>query len=1026
MSSDEVREIITADCKYRTNRRRDDPDVFYDKNGLLNITVFQEELDEVNRKILNVERQQLAKQAVEDQVPITRFINKVLLRRAGAQKRSKLQREGKIPPPPPRVTHPQVFRATPTSSTTSTQVEQPTTSSAVSSGIPAEWQLRKADLPFVDQQPESIASPRTNFSVHITTQESAFHHRRTEVVEPLNSGTVNEPADEVKADDANKSDTGSEQQVKQKVQVHQQQVRMAGNSDNGTHDETGGGCANPPPIPPELTPLLLKLTAIKTDMDDYNRQVKDHITNQEQLSPEEIEIISEKIDELSKEFDSLYREIITHEEFLSMPDSSRLSEKLRQHRKLMVKDQAAIRALRKGKESPASDQAQNNNNSNAGSGVSSVASDLPKLQIPKFSGNWREWLSFRDMFKALVYDRPDAQVAPIKKLQYLKQALEGDALRTIQSIPMTANSLKRAWDALLDKYDNNSRLKQEYILDLDNLKPLQLASAYKIRQLYDQVNENREALATLGEKVDQWDAILVTKLISCLDNETRKFYQIGVVNQGAKNVTWKMATEFVNNYCTALENSQSSSSRNQDSGPPKPEQQKRSTVLTATVKSQQQQEIKCNICAQQHFTYTCPTLVSNNNIDEKRELVKNKNLCFNCLRPGHCARNCLSKNTCKHCRRKHHSELHMEQCTPPPPAPTTSKVEEPKEVKTHSNHATSSIPTVLLPTARILVDDKSEIPISCRALLDSGSQVTFIREELVQKLGLQRKASTLPIGGIGNGDAEASTEYVNITIKSSYDPYFKLSVTAHVLPQVTGTLPSTVIDTQKWRHINCLKLADPDYNKPGKIDVLLGADATWNILLDESSQGPRHAPSAKSTVFGWVVAGKVQNSAQETKAISHVAILKQSSNVPQGRQQVPPEVCRKKNNFTRNVKLRQLQLTPHVNNASPTRNWKKTKKLPANQQQLRDLRAKLTPNSTLMMNKMPPYVKCNDEKLIRCNYSTVFPTGSKKCSSNQVSTVPRKRAKWKSAASNNGRGPGNDNRSRIKTSIKQDFRGFRQ
>ncbi len=54
-----------------------------------------------------------------------------------------------------------------------------------------------------------------------------------------------------------------------------------------------------------------------------------------------------------------------------------------------------------------------------------------------------------------------------------------------------------------------------------------------------------------------------------------------------------------------------------------------------------------------------------------------------------------------------------------------------------------------------------------------------------------------------------------------------------------------------------LKLADPEYNKPGRIDILLGVEVFLEVLRQGQRCGPSNSPTVINTEFGWVLAGSV-------------------------------------------------------------------------------------------------------------------------------------------------------------------------
>ena len=56
-----------------------------------------------------------------------------------------------------------------------------------------------------------------------------------------------------------------------------------------------------------------------------------------------------------------------------------------------------------------------------------------------------------------------------------------------------------------------------------------------------------------------------------------------------------------------------------------------------------------------------------------------------------------------------------------------------------------------------------------------------------------------------------------------------------------------------------MKLADPDFGRPGRIDILLGIDVYTDVLLHGRRSGPPGSPIAFETMFGWVLAGRTNS-----------------------------------------------------------------------------------------------------------------------------------------------------------------------
>lgn len=74
---------------------------------------------------------------------------------------------------------------------------------------------------------------------------------------------------------------------------------------------------------------------------------------------------------------------------------------------------------------------------------------------------------------------------------------------------------------------------------------------------------------------------------------------------------------------------------------------------------------------------------------------------------------------------------------------------------------------------------------SVRALLDPGSELSFITEELVRRLRLTRKSATIPLLGIGGTYSGRTKGSVFITLHSIFDNSESHALLAYILPRLT-------------------------------------------------------------------------------------------------------------------------------------------------------------------------------------------------------------------------------------------------
>ncbi|XP_018371763.1 PREDICTED: uncharacterized protein LOC108766767 [Trachymyrmex cornetzi] len=209
------------------------------------------------------------------------------------------------------------------------------------------------------------------------------------------------------------------------------------------------------------------------------------------------------------------------------------------------------------------------------------------------------------------------------------------------------------------------------------------------------------------------------------------------------------------------------------------------------------------ICKGEHKTYQCETFKGLN--------VKSRS------------------SACKQCNKKHHS-LHYQN----------SDNESKSEVKTE-----------------VEIVDKNGKWHDARALLDNAATINFITSDLLHKLDLQteRVAGQGKVGFSGN--ATRTKEIVTTMIKSKVQQYSQ-SLKCTVVDQITSKIPESRIDISRLKlpdSISISQLADPTFNVPQEIDLLLGATVFWNVLQKGRIQLNNEQPVFQNTKLGWILGG---------------------------------------------------------------------------------------------------------------------------------------------------------------------------
>jgi hypothetical protein len=202
------------------------------------------------------------------------------------------------------------------------------------------------------------------------------------------------------------------------------------------------------------------------------------------------------------------------------------------------------------------------------------------------------------------------------------------------------------------------------------------------------------------------------------------------------------------------------------------------------------------------------------------------------------------RSKCRKCRKRHHTLLHIDQqnqvananrSTTSNNSPATTKGLTTAEVNTYHTLKGKSRNHVLLATAIVDVRNKSGQYIPRRALLDSGSQSHFLTERCVQRLRLPRTQTHTSIQNISNVNTPTHHS-VSLHLRSRHTDWHT-TLDCAVLTNITGTTPPTKLDTSSWKIPTDIKLADEQFNQPGSINLLIGAD-----LFYEMSRPGRHTP----------------------------------------------------------------------------------------------------------------------------------------------------------------------------------------
>jgi len=272
--------------------------------------------------------------------------------------------------------------------------------------------------------------------------------------------------------------------------------------------------------------------------------------------------------------------------------------------------------------------------------------------LPKFSGVISEWEVFRDTFRAMIDS--NIWLTNTLKFHYLKSCVSGAAANLLINLAASDDSYSTAWKILTNEYEDKQVLIRIHVQSILCFPPMKTENLAELKRLRDTVATARAALANLGSPVEHWDHILVGSMELKFSPKTEREW-----NRTLGNSKEFPSYEEIYKFLTIYTRGCSNATRASDAVNVKTRVKSRPSVNSVSVPT-------CVNCAGSHKLNVCEDFLAEP-IAQRIALVKKKQACFNCLRSSHFTSKCPSRSRCVHCRRKHHSLLHLADTTVPTP-----------------------------------------------------------------------------------------------------------------------------------------------------------------------------------------------------------------------------------------------------------------------------------------------------------------------------------------------------------------------
>lgn len=489
---------------------------------------------------------------------------------------------------------------------------------------------------------------------------------------------------------------------------------------------------------------------------------------------------------------------------------------------------------------------------------------LPRLELPKFSGNLTLWQSFWDQFKAIV----DASDLPkVSKFTYLQSLLTGEAKTAIEGLALTSDHYDTACELLEQRFGKPERIIFAHIQSLLTLSigPGKGTPTDKLRRLQDELLGHVRSLEALGIKGEKYGILLTPVVLSRLPADIRMEW--AREGEGKESdLTWLLA--FLKKEIERRERAEcfkEVTSKHSDRVNVQEEKKGTRVPTTSALQTSSQNAWSCEFCGKSHATARCIEVLKLP-IPEREKRIKEKWLCFRCLKSGHIAKGCSAK--CAKCTGRHHEMC----CTAGQKTDSKTLKAEDTQVKsaqdvpveaTNVSHVGVSCSKKLggyrtvLQTARVCVHG-SKGKVEATLLFDSGSDRTYVSSSLINRVG-PKWVSSIDIKYAAFGGGKSTSKMRNVYELHTEGVHGvnrgREAFTAVEVPVICAPLRRPKVPVACLKALGDLQLAD-NYceERELSIDILVGLDYYWQLVR----QGIVHVPNgpvAQDTAFGWVVSG---------------------------------------------------------------------------------------------------------------------------------------------------------------------------
>ncbi|KRY06903.1 hypothetical protein T12_16388 [Trichinella patagoniensis] len=441
-----------------------------------------------------------------------------------------------------------------------------------------------------------------------------------------------------------------------------------------------------------------------------------------------------------------------------------------------------------------------------------------------------------------------------------------EVTRNCSGFSITATNYREAVKTLRERFDRADLIIQHHIIQLAEIKKMTEPSPTGLRKLYDKLMLHFRALRAMGK--DPINGQLTTAEIflaltqKAMPSELNKKWEEFVESNTSTPANLESFLEFVRKQIdieekvtftkgtkfTSVEKCATTLHENRSKGRP-------GKYTTAALQIHTQERTRCLLCQKFHDISACTQFLASE-VDERWRIAKRLGLCHSCLKKGH------RKIECRVSRKTATGETTIHDLLNRKDAGDKKIDENPEEnitkvclkMNVDKKDGSSSYSNGSLQIARAMICAENGMKRTVNCILDSGAQRSFVKREVVESLGLNGPKEHITISGFNQRNEHRKLMRVELRLKGVDNDNFCV-INALCVPHLCGKFPPNPM-MEEHEHLKGLKLADQFPRGEVEIDLLIGIDHYYDIVLNEIKTVDTSKPTAVKTIFGWVICGK--------------------------------------------------------------------------------------------------------------------------------------------------------------------------